>query len=328
MASVLRAVIFLGGAGVSLGSSWLLVVRLERIGKRLGFSEALLGMVAALAADAPEITTAVSALADHRRSVGAGVVLGSNAFNLAALLGLSALVAGFIGLHRRVIVMNGAVAGWVAVACMLTVFGVVSAPVALSLGLVVLVPYLAVLAGVRRGLPRSWSHWLAIAVGEEELELEEAIHPVSGGGRDATLALVALAVVVGASIAMEQEAVALGSSWRVAAILVGALVLAAVTSLPNAVAGVYLALRGRGAASLSTALNSNLLNVIFGLLIPGSILGLGGPNESTTLVTLAYVTLTALALIYAYVAKGLRRTAGVLLIAAYTAFAVALIATA
>ncbi|MHB1818741.1 MAG: ABC transporter permease [Streptosporangiaceae bacterium] len=36
--------------------------------------------------------------------------------------------------------------------------------------------------------------------------------------------------------------------------------LAAVTSLPNAVAAVYLARRGRGAATLSTALNSNTLN--------------------------------------------------------------------
>jgi hypothetical protein len=41
-----------------------------------------------LAADAPEISAAVSALTSHQQSVGAGVVLGSNVFNLAALLGL------------------------------------------------------------------------------------------------------------------------------------------------------------------------------------------------------------------------------------------------
>jgi len=58
---------FVAGAGLSLGTSYVLVTRLERIGGRLGLSEALLGMVAALAADAPEITSAVTALATHQQ---------------------------------------------------------------------------------------------------------------------------------------------------------------------------------------------------------------------------------------------------------------------
>ena len=107
---VLAVAAFPAGAAVSLATSWLLVSRLERIGERLGLSEALLGMVAALAADAPEISAAVSALASHQQRVGAGVVLGSNVFNLAALLGLGAVVAGRIGLHRKVVVLGGAVA--------------------------------------------------------------------------------------------------------------------------------------------------------------------------------------------------------------------------
>jgi cation:H+ antiporter len=323
----LRVLVFVAGAAVSVGTSWLLVVRLERIGKRLGFSEALLGMVAALAADAPEITTAVTALLDHTRSVGAGVILGSNGFNIAALLGLSAVFAGYIALHRRVIVMNGAVAGWVSLACVLTVLGVIGVLVGLVLALAALVPYLALLGGMFRWLPRRWSGWLATAVGEEELELEEVIHPDAGGVRDAGVAALALAVVVGASVAMEQEATALGSSWHVAAILVGALVLAAVTSLPNAVAGIYLALRGRGAASLSTALNSNVLNVVAGLLLPGAILGLGAPNTPTDLIALGYLTLTVLALLAAYAGRGLERRAGAVLIATYGAFTIALIAS-
>ena len=44
---------FAAGAVVSLATSWLLVSRLERVGERLGLSEALLGLGAALAADAP-----------------------------------------------------------------------------------------------------------------------------------------------------------------------------------------------------------------------------------------------------------------------------------
>ena len=60
MSDVLLAVVFVFSAAVSLATSWLLVTRLERIGARIGLSEALLGMLAALAADAPEITASIS----------------------------------------------------------------------------------------------------------------------------------------------------------------------------------------------------------------------------------------------------------------------------
>src|SRR5215510_2253177 len=115
MPTALAVPAFIAGAVVSLLTSFVLVGRLERVGERLGLSEALLGMVAALAADAPEVTAAVTAVAHHEQRVGAGVILGSNVFNLAALLGLGAVVAGRIGLHRKVVLLGGAVAIWIAV---------------------------------------------------------------------------------------------------------------------------------------------------------------------------------------------------------------------
>jgi cation:H+ antiporter len=107
---------------------------------------------------------------------------------------------------------------------------------------------------------------------------------------------------------------------------VGGLVLAAVTSLPNAVAATYLARRGRGAAALSTALNSNALNVLLGLLVPGVLLGLAAPNGVFSLVAGWYVGMTVLALVLAYADRGLRRAAGWALVAAYAGFVVAVVA--
>ena len=52
---------FTAGVAVSLAASWLLVSRLERLGERAGFPEAWLGLLAAVAADAPEIRTVSSA---------------------------------------------------------------------------------------------------------------------------------------------------------------------------------------------------------------------------------------------------------------------------
>src|ERR1700722_9247443 len=162
---MLGIVLFCAGVVISLAASWLLVTRLERLGERAGFSEAWLGLVAALAADAPEITSAVTALSRGQASVGAGVVIGSNVFNLAALLGLAAVVAGWIGFHRRVVVLAGIPAVWIAAVCLLTVGAAVGPAVGLALTMVVLVPYVAVL-GMRRArmerlrLPGRWVRWL------------------------------------------------------------------------------------------------------------------------------------------------------------------------
>lgn len=331
MAPALDAIVFALGALVSLSTSWLLVSRLERVGERLGLSEALLGVVAALAADAPELTAAITALIHHERQVGAGVVIGSNVFNLAALLGLGALVAGRIALHRRVIELSGAIAIWVAAVCVAAVVGAVSAVVALLLSLVAMVPYVVVLAVGRSSvahvrLPRSWITWLGAAVADEELELEDAIRPPRGTGGDAFLAAASLIVVVVASVAMERAASSLGARFAVPAIVIGGLVLAAVTSLPNAVAAGYLASRGRGAAVLSTALNSNALNVTLGLLLPAAVIGLGAPSGETTFVAACYLALTAVVLILAYMGSGLGRGAGAVIISGYIVFVGVLLA--
>jgi len=53
-------------------------------------------------------------------------VTGSNVFNLAALLGPAAVVAGWIGFHRRVAVLSGVPAVWVALVSLLTVAAVVA----------------------------------------------------------------------------------------------------------------------------------------------------------------------------------------------------------
>ncbi len=329
----LLAVIFVSAAAVSLATSWLLVSRLERIGARLGLSEALLGMLAALAADAPEITASATALAGHHARIGAGVVIGSNVFNLAALLGLGAVVAGEIILHRRVIILEGTVAILIAVVCLGVVLGGARPGVGLLAAVAVLGPYLVV-SGVSPGrlgglgLPSTWVRWLSDAVVEEEQELEPAIHPPTADGRDVVLALLATAVVVGASVAMELTASTLGARHHVAQIVIGGLVLAGVTSLPNAVSALYLAVRGRGAATLSIALNGNALNVTIGLLLPGVLVGLGAPSGQGTLVAAWYLGLTVATLACAYAGRGLRRSHGAVIIAGYLAFVAAvLIAT-
>src|SRR5579859_6337153 len=178
MSSPWAAAVFVAAAGLSLGASAVLVVRLERLGARLGLSEALLGLVAALAADTPEVTSAVTALAHGQHDIGTGVVLGSNVFNLAALIGLGAVVAGGIKLHRRVVLFEGTVALSIAALAIAAVTGLITAVAALALAVAVLAPYVYVSALHPSGrsalpLPSRLRSWLAGAVADEEQELSE-----------------------------------------------------------------------------------------------------------------------------------------------------------
>jgi len=319
-------VLFALGATVSLRASGLLVARLERIGARVGLSEVALGLLVALAADGPEVTSAVSALAAGNRQVGAGVVIGSNVFNLAALLGLSALVAGSVVLHRRVVLFAGSFGLAVAGTCVLAVTGVLGAPAALAVGAGVLVVHLAVLSSGSRparsdpGPLGRWRGWLRAAVADEESELAPAVPVAPATAASFAEAGLGLLVVVAASILMERSGVGLGTRLHLPPFVVGGVVLAAVTSLPNAVSALHLARRGRAAATLATTLDSNSLNVVVGLLLPGALVGLGPPREVTVLAAAWYAGGSLLALTFAYLHCGLRRATGTVLVVAYGAF--------
>ncbi len=329
------ALAFVACAAVSLASSAALIVRIERIGHRVGVTEAVLGLTAAVAADAPEITSAVTALVRGQHDVGLGVVLGANVFQLAALLGLGALAAGGITLDRRVVVLEGIPAVWVALMALAVVAGAPAAP-SLVGALALFVPYVVVAsldpaARARLPLPA----WLRLEVGtaldEEEDEiadvLDDVVDAVPPGRHDGPVAVAALVLVVTASIALEATATELGGRWGVSDVVLGGIVLAVVTSLPNVVAAIYLARRGRGAATLSEAMNSNRVNTLAGLLVPAAVIGIGATALGSATGTLAlwYVGMTVGVLLLAYAGRGLGRPAGGLIVGTYALVVVTLL---
>src|SRR5438067_8447331 len=159
--------LFAGAFALTVASSIVLARELDRPGERLRFSEALLGILTALGADAPEIASAVAALVAGHKATGVGVVVGSNVFNLAGLLGISALVAGPVRIHRHGLVLNGGVAVAVALVGGLVAVNALPGAVGLLLALVALAPYVvlsALHARARERLPLV----LQAAVAEEQ----------------------------------------------------------------------------------------------------------------------------------------------------------------
>jgi cation:H+ antiporter len=322
----LAVVLFLAGLLVTVGSSLVLARLLDRIGERLGFSEALLGMVTALGADAPEISSAIAAIVSGHRDTGVGVVIGSNVFNIAALLGLSAVIAGPVRIHRHGLVLVGGVAAGIALLGAVIVLRWVPAWAGFVLALLVIGPYVAV-SSLRPRQVQRLPVPLRNAVQEEQRDARLDEHAGRGGAYDAVSLIPSVAGVVGGATAMVYAAQSLGRRWSVSDVIVGTLVLAALTGIPNVVAAVRLALHGRGSATVSEAFNSNNANIVVGLCIPALALGISDPSGLAQFTAAAMVAMTLVAMAFAYQGGGLTRREGGLIIALYGVFAAIVAAT-
>jgi cation:H+ antiporter len=114
----------------------------------------------------------------------------------------------------------------------------------------------------------------------------------------------------------------LGERWGVHDVIIGTIVLAALTGIPNVLAAVRLALHGRGAACVSESLNSNNANILVGLCIPALVLGIGSASGVERFSAAAMVAITFVGTLFAYNGGGLSRSEGVAIIGLYAAFVV------
>src|SRR5213083_321351 len=147
MPPALAISLFLVSIAVMLAASAVFARRLDHIGMRLGLPEAILGLLTALAADAPELASAVTALVASRHEIAVGVVVGASAFNLAAMLGLSAVVTARIRARHETLELEAFVGLWMIGVATAVAAGGVDGTAAVVLVAVVAVPYIVLLAG-------------------------------------------------------------------------------------------------------------------------------------------------------------------------------------
>ena len=177
--------LFLVSLAVTLVAARLFARRLDRLGVRFGFPEALIGLLTALAADGPEISSALFALFKGAHDVGVGVLVGSNGFNLAAMIGLSALITGRVRLARETLLFEGAVGLIMTLLAAAMLLGWLSPAGATVLGAFRWCPYLAVvIAGPELARPASQAASRAPSTSTPSRERRER----AGGERAATRA--------------------------------------------------------------------------------------------------------------------------------------------
>lgn len=362
MPTGLALVLLAFSLAVTLAAARTFARRLDALGVALGMPEALLGLLTALAADGPEISSALAALAKGEHGVGIGVVIGSNAFNLAAMIGLSALLSGAVVLRRSALAIEGSVG----VAATLLAAGVLLEWISPVLGALLFagvgVPYLVILVRSRphtsheqfdRALDSASRsrHAGAHAARAADVELTDAhaahaanieftgahatdaglsgdapANPALAGGRShaRTVLWMAgdIALIVAGSFGMVVAASSLGGRLSVSGALVGVLVLGPLTSIPNAVTGVRLGLARRGAALVSETLNSNTINLAAGIMIPALLITVSATSRTGHLELAWLLGMTLVCLLALARTRGAGRGAGALLVALYAGFVV------
>ncbi len=326
MSTAVALMVFLVGLVVSLGASEFLVRGFGRLGTNVGLAAGLVGLLTALGADGPEISSAITALLSGAKDVGLGVILGSNLFNLAALLGFSAVVAGRVSFRRILLALDGGVALWATLVVGAMLLLGLPPIVALVLVLAVFLFYVFLLAAEPHRvdhllLPRHMRHRLAAAARVIHGDLERS-QGVQDSWCPVWWIVPSIAAIVAGSFAMVNGALVLGNHWHLSRIFLGAVALAAITSLPNAYAATRIALSGNGTAVVSLAFNSNTLNLLAGVSLPAVLIGglASVPGATADIAWLIALSLVAIGL--GYLGRGLNRWSGTALIVSYLVFVV------
>lgn len=283
-----------------------------------------MGLLTAVAADGPEIGSALFALIKGQHSVSVGVLVGSNAFNLAAMVGLSALLAGSVVVPREVLALEGSVGVAITLIAAALLFGWLSSIAAVILAACILVPYLVVVIGGsewvltrERGIPMRGFLARALAGRPQRGESETTSDPTH---HLLALAVFDVVLIIAGSAGMVEAGLALGDRWHVSRAVLGVLVLAPLTSLPNALTGVRLGLARRGAALVGETFNSNTINLGAGVIIPALFTTLAALTSTAKLQLAWLIAMTAVCTGFLARSGGLARRMGGILLLMYLGF--------
>ena len=193
-----------------------------------------------------------------------------------------------------------------------------------------LVPYVALTAmrppQIRElRLPSATKRFLDVAISHVHRDAQKRVNTVHASWKDAARAMFSAMLIVGSSWSAVHSAVFLGNRWGISPAVLGVLVLAALTSVPNVIAAVRLAREGRGAAVVSESLNSNTLNILAGICLPALLIGFAPPSPQAIFAALWLLCMKLVAIAVASHRHGLHRVGGTLLVVLYVIFAVVLV---
>jgi cation:H+ antiporter len=306
---VLETILFLLGLAGLWGGTLLTVRGAVEVSERHGLSQGFIGLtILAIGTDLPELLVSVSGSLQQLRGIESSGVIVGNAIGSAMAQGTLVLgVAGLfgtMGIAPRMIRRDGLT---LLLAIALTTILFWDGDVGRLQGAALLIAYLI---------------YFVSLVQAEHGHGEEKTHRDARGLSPMFALFVGLVTVILAAHVVVTEGVELADSWGISQTLVGVLLIALGTSLPELALSVGAMRQGHASLSAGNIIGSN----IFDLLVPVGLAAVIHPlvvDATTTTFDLPAVALaTAALLVFMTRRRGLQRGEAISLIGLYAAYAV------
>ncbi|TDG15975.1 calcium/sodium antiporter [Seongchinamella unica] len=303
-----------GGAGLVSGAT--------RLADRWGLSPALVGLtVVAFGTSAPELVVNVIGALQDQTSLAFGNVAGSNLANLGLVLGFAALISPVnlqSQLIRRELALLMLVTSMLAVMVIDLALSEGDARISRSDGLILLLMFSTVIYISVGDLLRSLQDPMVLRA--EDLEVAMAPAGTAGAGRDWMLILGGVVgLLAGGQLTIDYGA-QLATMLGVPPVIIGLLVVALGTSMPELVTSIIAAIRGEADLCVGNVIGSNLFNILF--VLPISALVRPLPIPSGGLMDVLFSLLLAVAIVIVFLTGRARmgRATGTAFILVYLAY--------
>lgn len=304
------------------------VDKIVEIGGIIGISEIILGVTAsAIGTSLPEFGSAVMAALFNSPDLGVGVVIGSNIWNIAGILGISAIFAGTIRSSPKGLTRDGAFT-------LLTAF--------ILLGFMYFLGVVDIYASIVFVVVYSIYLWILIRDQKKEVEKNEAgkrekvVTPKGGDAiayhppeekKKITFGMIAWSLlglaglIVGCRL-LVYSGTELATIANIPQMIMGLFTLAIGTSIPELVVTFNSARKGLHDLSIGTVLGSNTFNIMIGLGIPAIFMSVPIEHLSYTFDAPVMIFVTVLVLLLIKRGMKLTRVDGFILALTYITYAV------
>ncbi|MDP2837376.1 MAG: calcium/sodium antiporter [Methanobacteriaceae archaeon] len=329
---MIELILLIGALIVSLiiviKSADVFVDNLVEIGAALGISQIILGVTAsAIGTSLPEFGSAMIASLSGSTDIGVGVVIGSNIWNIAGILGITATFAGVIKTESRDLKRDGLVTlGTGLILIFFMFFGDIGRIASVFMILLYAIYLWRLIKDQKKFDAEEKVNPEKLVELDSEKEFEPKTKTSRFGSMDKKkLALVGLGLaglIVGCRI-LVYSGVELARIAGIPEMIMGLFTLAIGTSIPELVVTFSSAMKGLHELSLGTVLGSNTFNILIGIGIPALIMSI--PVEPLSMSFDAPFMIFVTVLLIVLIKTGgnkLNRTGGLILMATYITYAV------
>lgn len=294
---------------IVIKSADIFVDNLVDIGGALGISQIILGVTAAaIGTSLPEFGSAMIASLSGSVDIGVGTVIGSNIWNIAAILGISAIAAGTIRTDSSGINRDGLMT--LATGIILIIFMLFG-----DINWIASVVMIALYIFYLWRLIKSQKEYKKGKIKEEITYESHEKKPIDK--KKIGFVILGLAgLIVGCRI-LVYSGVELARIAGIPEMIMGLFTLAIGTSIPELVVTLSSAMKGLHELSIGTILGSNTFNILIGIGIPALIIDIPVEKLSLTFDAPVMILVTVLLLLLVKRSGKLTRNGGIILLATY-----------